>query len=157
MAFAMSFAGTELGMVRAFNSRGSYYALHEFRFLSGERGRDAMRGKHSPRGLWLVAALALLGGVGLLSPTPVWAEDTGSDDDSGIFSPPRGGTPEPGGGEADPDWWQTDVWDQAEIVALPAADSPREPETRRVLQVVENPILAFVQWLSRLSGHHLGF
>jgi len=117
-----------------------------------------MRGKHSPRGLWFLAALALLLGVGSLTPVSAWAEADQDDDNSGIFNPPRGGvSPEPGGGEADPDWWQTDVWDDAEIVALPATDSRRAPETRRVLQYVENPIHAFIQWLERLGGHHLGF
>lgn len=122
-----------------------------------------MTGKHSPRGLWIVAALALLLGVGLQS--PVWAGSPGDNNDgTGFFSDPRGG---PGGGpgdpgsgrsgESDPDWWQTDVWSGTEVGALPAQDSPRAQESRGFLRLVEDTVRRIMTWLQLVGGHHLGF
>ena len=123
-----------------------------------------MTGKQSPRGLWIIAALALLWGVGSLS--PAWAAEPGAvGDGSGIIaipphsSPPGGpggtGTGDPG--EGDPDWWQTDVWTGSEMGALPALESPTADEPRGMLRLVEGPLSAFADWLLQLSGHHLGF
>lgn len=125
-----------------------------------------MTGTHSPRGLWILALVALFVGVGTLS--PVWAADLDSGDDgTGIFSPPRGGNTGTGpgsgrdtgggGGEADPDWWQTDTWTGTQVDALPASDSPRREITRQVYWMTESPFRAFITWLSSWTSHGLGF
>ena len=112
----------------------------------------------------MVAALAFVMGVGLVS--PVWAEEAGaSDDGSGFFSAPKGGPgagpgdPTGGGrgGESDPDWWQTDVWTGSEMGALPAPESPRVEAPRGVLRFVTSSFHRMMTWLSLVGGHRLGF
>jgi hypothetical protein len=124
---------------------------------------EAMRGKRSPRGPWIVlAALALVLGVGLLS--PAWAADPSKTDDTGgqFVPPPKGNSPGPGGsggGEADPDWWQTDGWAGTPIGALPAheeAVSRSVNEPYRVVWIVQGSLEAIKVWLSQLSSHRLG-
>jgi len=119
-----------------------------------------MTEKHSPRGLWIVVALALLWGVGSLS--PAWAADRGAKDDgTGIPAPPHTGIGGPagptGGGEGDPDWWQTDVWTGTEMGALPAPTSPKEARPSLTFQLAESSFSDFVNWLLQMSGRHLGF
>jgi hypothetical protein len=122
-----------------------------------------MSGKRSPRGPWLVvAALALVLGVGLLS--PAWAADPGSTDTgTALVPPPRGNSPGGsggggGGGEADPDWWQTDGWSGTSVIALPAHDDRTLVPTqyRSTTWFGRNYLDAFVNWLLYLSSHRLG-
>ena len=122
-----------------------------------------MREKRSPRGPLILAALALVLGVGLLS--PAWAADIpGSDSNGGgqYVPPPKGSGPGQGGsggGEADPDWWQTDGWAGSPIGALPAPDAAGSrsiSEPRHVLWVVESSLDAIKVWLFQLSSYRLG-
>ena len=122
---------------------------------------ETMRGKRSPRGPLILAFLALVLGVGLLS--PAWAiEDTGETGGSEFVPPPKGSGPGQGGsggGEADPDWWQTDVWGGSPISALPAQDTGESDwiiESRQMTWYVESSLGALRIWLFQLSGHRLG-
>jgi hypothetical protein len=122
---------------------------------------EAMRGKRSPRGPLILAALALVLGVGLLS--PAWAADPPSSGDTGnqYVPPPKGngsGQGGSGGGEADPDWWQTDGWAGSAISALPAPDaavsrSVTEPYRYRFVWIVKGSLEAIQIWLSQLVSH----
>jgi hypothetical protein len=121
-----------------------------------------MRGKRSPRGPWiLLAALALVLGVGLLS--PAWAADPvdGNDPGGQYVPPPKGSGPGSGGGggEADPDWWQTDGWAGSPTGALPAREeavSRTVMEPHQVLWIVQGSLQAIKVWLFQLSSHRLG-
>jgi|GEM_PF-1175178 len=122
-----------------------------------------MRGKRSPRGpLVLLAALALVLGVGLLS--PAWAGDPISTNDPGgqYVPPPKGqgpGSNGGGGGEADPDWWQTDGWAGTPMSALPARDetvSGTVVAPHRMVWVVQGSLETIKIWLLQLSSHRLG-
>ena len=118
-----------------------------------------MTEKHSPRGLWIIVALALLWGVGSLSPARA-ADPGASEDWTGVPAPPHNGTDGttgPTGGEGDPDWWQTDVWTGTEMGALPAPTSPNEALPGRTFQLVESSFSGLVNWLLQMSGRHLGF
>ena len=121
-----------------------------------------MRGKRSPRGPWILAFLALVLGVGLLS--PAWANDVDPGDTGSEFVPPPKGTGpgaggSGGGGEADPDWWQTDGWARSPISALPAQDTDESGwviDPRYMSWYVEGALGALKGWLFQLSGHRLG-
>ena len=120
-----------------------------------------MRGKRSPRGPWILAALALVLGVGLLS--PAWAIEDPGDTGSEFVPPPKGNGPGSGGGgggEADPDWWQTDGWGRSPVGALPAQDTDESGwvvvERRQAMWVVQGAIGALKIWLFQLSGYRLG-
>jgi hypothetical protein len=130
---------------------------------------NAMK-KHTPQGIQVVmTALVVLLGVALLTPA-VQAMDN-SNDSGGAnayyvggnsrASGGSGGTPSPvpgPGGEADPDWWQTDTWNghQIGVAPAPAPQESRVPVLHPVTLVSVGPFGDLVTWIFNWTVRIIG-